>query len=253
METDEFTALAHLMNLVLDDMHEIAAGLIAKHLLSLNLSSNMFQANLSRIYALCLQSNFFDKLTEFMVQTTLPKFKRRNSTLHNNASKIMMDRFKTDFEAIREQLARSLHYFKEQKCFWGIGLVKYQHAYFHDTILSKIKDQEVAEAVELIELLGGDSEKTLQQCIKSYNQAYNAFSRIKHHRGIALSAFGMVENMKRLSNTEQDSEDSFKSDDSFESVDLSSDSSEETKNDGIGMVNNFNNRFRMTKIYKQSL
>lgn len=94
----------------------------------------------------------------------------------------------------------------------------------------------------------------MHNCIHAYKQAYDAFVKIKHLRGTALSARGMVNIYNRMmhnqTNIAMDEEDS----DSFRSEDVSwnSDESEQQSQDEI-CFDISKNIFKLTKTYRQSL
>lgn len=62
MNIDEYITVTHLMNLLFEEMHEIAKQLIQNYLTCLDLCSPLFRGNVSRIHALCMQPVFEEKI-----------------------------------------------------------------------------------------------------------------------------------------------------------------------------------------------
>lgn len=133
--------------------------------------------------------------------------------------------------------------------------MKYQSAFVQDLILTKILDQEQLDVMSgILNLLAGDSEKAMHQCIQTYKQAYDHFGKIQHLRGTALCARGMVSMYSKMARTEAaidevDDNDSFKSED----VSWNSENSEDEHSSRALIFDISKNIFKLTKTYKLSI
>lgn len=64
MQVDEYVALVHCMNLIINNMHQMALVCIETKLSKLNTCSVLFTANLKRIQAFCCMTNFLEALNK---------------------------------------------------------------------------------------------------------------------------------------------------------------------------------------------
>lgn len=66
MTIEENIIVLHLLNLLLEEMHEVAKQHIQTYFQHTDLCTSIFRGNLKRIHALCMLPSFEEKLTQYI-------------------------------------------------------------------------------------------------------------------------------------------------------------------------------------------
>lgn len=125
-------------------------------------------------------------------------------------------------------LQKSLKSFKEIKCMWGMGLVKFQKAFLLKTLVERYLLGDVEQVNLQVSLVLaaaiGNLEVAQEKCKHEFECAFQKFKAISHLRGMALCALSIVSNKShsKFSNDHKDQEHQS----SFESEEISSDEDE---------------------------